>query len=237
MSQTRTALPPGQRAVEGFPRFGTHLHRRPPEVPEGYAITVDAPGFSTSLAPRDLLALPRRDLRADFHCVSGWSATDLDWQGVAFATFYDLVVRPRVQGPTPTHVLLVGLDGHESLLLLEDALDPDVLLADRLHGEVLGAEHGGPVRVVSPAQYGYQSCKHLRRIEILAHGLNREVGTAHRLSRVALRGPFIVRHPRARVWEEERHTFLPAWALRPFYRRIYERAFRLGIGAVPPQDR
>ena len=26
-------LPPGQRAVDGFPRFGTHLHRPPPAVP------------------------------------------------------------------------------------------------------------------------------------------------------------------------------------------------------------
>ena len=76
-----------------------------------------------------------------------------------------------------------------------------------------------------------ERCKHLRRIEFLRDGLNREVGTAHPLSRVALRGPFVVRHPRARVAEEERHTFLPAWLLRPFYRRIYERAFRTGLGA------
>lgn len=238
MSHTRTALPPGQRAVEGFPRFGTHLNRRPPSVPDGYSITIDAPGFSTSLTPDDLLALPRRDLRADFHCVSGWTATDLDWEGIAFTTLYELLVGPRLPSRVaPTHVLFVGLDGHESLLLLEDALHADVLVADRLSGEPLGPEHGGPVRIVSPAHYGYQSCKHLRRIELLTHGLNREVGTAHRLSRAALRGPFIVRHPRARVWEEERHTFLPAWALRPFYRRIYERAFKLGIGAVPAQDR
>ena len=26
-------LPPGQRAVAGFPRFGTHLHHPPPAVP------------------------------------------------------------------------------------------------------------------------------------------------------------------------------------------------------------
>ena len=124
---------------------------------------------------------------------------------------------------------------HESQLVLEDALGEDVLLADRLEGEELGPDHGGPVRLVSPAQYGYQSCKHIRRIEFLTHELNRELGTAHRLSRAALRGPFVVRHPRGRVWEEERHTFLPARVLRPFYRRIYERAFRHGLGGDPPQ--
>jgi DMSO/TMAO reductase YedYZ molybdopterin-dependent catalytic subunit len=232
MAVTRTALPPGQRAVDGFPRFGTHLDRRPPEVPQGYAITIDAPGFSTSLSLADLRALPRRDLVADFHCVSGWSALDVAWSGVPFASLFEQVVAAHLPpGPLPTHVLFTGLDGHESLLLLEDALDDGVLVADRLADEELSADHGAPVRIVSPAQYGYQSCKHLRRIEFLRDGLNREVGTAHPLSRVALRGPFVVRHPRARVAEEERHTFLPAWLLRPFYRRIYERAFRTGLGA------
>ena len=234
---TRTALPPGQRPVEGFPRFGTHLDRRPPEVPDGYAIAIDAPGFSTSLSPDDLAGLPRRDLVADFHCVSGWTALDVEWSGVAFAELYDIVVKPRLRpDAVPTHVLFAGLDGHESLLLLEDALGPDVLVADRLAGEPLTAAHGAPVRIVSPAQYGFQSCKHLRRIEFLTHGLNREVGTAHPLSRRALNGPFVIRHPRARVAEEERHTFIPAWVLRPFYRRIYERAFRAGIGADDSQE-
>ena len=26
-------LPPGQHAIDGFPRFGTHLHQLPPAVP------------------------------------------------------------------------------------------------------------------------------------------------------------------------------------------------------------
>jgi DMSO/TMAO reductase YedYZ molybdopterin-dependent catalytic subunit len=236
MLRTDTSLPPGQRATDGFPRFGTHLGRRPPLVPEGYSISVDGPGFSTSVVPADLATMPRRELNADFHCVSGWTATDIHWDGVAFATFFDLIVRPRLpHDVTVSHVLLGGLDGHESQLLLEDALGEDVMLADRLDDQPLGPDHGGPVRLVSPAQYGYQSCKHLRRIELMTRPVNRELGTAHRVSRVALRGPFVVRHPRGRVWEEERHTFLPAKILRPFYRRIYERAFRHGLGGEPPQ--
>ena len=27
-------------------------------------------------------------------------------------------------------------------------------------------------------------------------------------------------HPRARVWEEERHRYLPAWMVRPVYRAL-----------------
>ena len=36
-------LPPGQRAVDGFPRFGTHLHRPPPAVPAEPVIGSPAP--------------------------------------------------------------------------------------------------------------------------------------------------------------------------------------------------
>ncbi len=157
---------------------------------------------------------------------------------MAFASFFREVVEDRLEpGANVTHVLFSGLDGHESLLLLEDALGDDVLLADRLDDEPLGPEHGAPLRLVSPAQYGYQSCKHLGRIEVLIGRPDRELGAAHRVSQVGLRGPLVVRHPRARVWEEERHTFLPARLLRPIYRLIYERAFRHGLGGEPPRAR
>ena len=33
-------LPPGQRAVDGFPRFGAHLQRPPPAVPATPAIEI-----------------------------------------------------------------------------------------------------------------------------------------------------------------------------------------------------
>ena len=35
----RMALPPGQHAIDGFPRFGTHLHRPPPAAPAAPALT------------------------------------------------------------------------------------------------------------------------------------------------------------------------------------------------------
>ena len=90
-------LPPGQRAVRGFPRFGTHLHRPPPAVPTDPAIKISgavANPFDFPLI--ELAALPRRELTADFHCVAGWSATDLHWEGVAFTTFYRAIIEPSV---------------------------------------------------------------------------------------------------------------------------------------------
>ena len=86
-------LPPGQRELRGFPRFGTHFGAPPPAVPPDpkleIAGAVKTP-FELPLAK--LRELPRKELRADFHCVAGWSATDLSWEGVPFAAFYRAVI-------------------------------------------------------------------------------------------------------------------------------------------------
>ncbi|MDQ3094899.1 MAG: molybdopterin-dependent oxidoreductase [Actinomycetota bacterium] len=213
-------LPPGQRAIDGFPRFGTHLHRPPPRIPTDPVIQIRGAviePFDVPLA--DLAMLPRRELAADFHCVAGWSTTNLRWEGVAFGTLYDLVLKPKLQpDKTITHVVFGGLDGFESSLLIEDALRSDVVLADVLDGRPLDPDHGTPLRLVSPSQYGYMSTKHLCAIELCTSAPTRELGAATAVARRGLRGPLILRHPRARVWEEERHPYLPAPLLRPFYR-------------------
>lgn len=230
-AQTRTAtLPPGQRRIEGFPRFGTHLHRAPPAVPEHPAIEVSGAVCQPFGLPLTELAtaLPRSAMRADFHCVAGWSATDLRWDGVAFATFYRRVIEPVLRpGAAITHLRFGGLDGHQSVMVLADALADDVLIADRLDGQPLGPDHGAPARLVSPNHYGYVNTKHLCSIEVHTSEPN-HVASAHPFSQFVLRGPFVMRHPRARVWQEERHPYLPARFLRPFYWRVVPTGVRLG---------
>ena len=130
--------------------------------------------FAVPLA--DLAALPRRELIADFHCVAGWSATDLRWEGVAYETFHRLVIEPAIPAdPSVTHAVFEGLDGYRSIVLLEDALRDDVILADHLNGRPLDSDHGAPVRLVSPSQYGFVSTKHLCRIETPRHGAEAEI--------------------------------------------------------------
>ena len=214
-------LPPGQQRVAGFPRFGTHLHRPPPAVPAAPEIAISGAVNKPFTVPlSDLATLPRREQTADFHCVSGWSATDLRWEGVPFATFYREAVDPSVlPGTTVTHLVFGGLDGYRSVVTIEDALHDDVLIAERLDGRPLDADHGAPVRLVSPRQYGYISTKHLCSIEVRTSEPS-GIHAAHPISSVLLRGPLIKRHPRARVWEEERHPSLPARWLRPIYRLV-----------------
>ena len=240
MTPTRP-LPPGQVALDRFPRFGTHFYRPAPRVPPDPEVEITGAVTETiTLRVADLGTMPRRDLDADFHCVSGWTATGLHWEGVPFATLYRSVIEPALEpGATITHIVFTGLDGHESALLLEDALAENVLVADRLNGAALDSDHGAPARLFSPDQYGYMSTKHLCRIEVRTSA-PRRLGAAHPIAALGLRGPFVMRHPRARVWEEERHPFLPSRVLRPFYQSIIGRGIRLsadrGYLRLPDED-
>ena len=212
-------LPPGQRAVDGFPRFGTHLHRPPPAVPTDPVIKISgavADSFDFPLI--ELAALPRRELIADFHCVAGWSATNLRWEGVAFETFYRTIIEPLQPDPSVTHIVFGGLDRYRSIVSIEDALAHDVLIADHLDGRPLDGDHGAPARLVSPDQYGFVSTKHLCSIELHTSEPPESYRHASPKNQIALRvlGP----HPRARVWKEERHRALPAWSVRPVFRLL-----------------
>jgi DMSO/TMAO reductase YedYZ molybdopterin-dependent catalytic subunit len=207
-------LPPGQRAVDGFPRFGTHLHKPPPAVPAEPAIEIGGAVAEPVAVPlAELEALPRRELTADFHCVAGWSATGLHWEGVAFATFHRKYIEPAIPPEVAvTHAAFVGLDGHRSVTAIEDVLADDVLLAQYLDGRPLDGDHGAPVRLVSPGQYGYVNTKHLCRIELHAgEPADLYDSPVDRL---------LAAHPRARVWQEERHRHVPGRALRLPYRLL-----------------
>ncbi len=215
-------LPPGQRPLEGFPRFGTHLQQPPPPVPDEPEIEISgAVRSAATIRLAEVMALPRRQLTADFHCVAGWSATNLHWEGVPFQTFYREFVEPSLRPSAGiTHVVFVGLDGYRWTALIEDARDESVILADRLNGHPLTPGHGAPVRLVSPSQYGHVNVKHLSRVEVLSGRPPENYGAPSRWVELGLRSPLIKPHPRARVWREERHRYLPGALLRPAYRLL-----------------
>ncbi|MFD9957665.1 molybdopterin-dependent oxidoreductase [Amycolatopsis sp. NPDC058986] len=162
----------------------------------------------------ELSQLPRREIVADFHCVAGWTATDLRWEGVRFANFYRLFVEPALEPDTTvTHLAFEGLDEVASVVELRDALADDVLLADRLNGRPLAGDHGAPIRLICPARYGYLSIKHLCLIEVCS------TLPVHRLG-AGVVDRLIEAHPRARVWHEERHARIAGRLVRPFYRAL-----------------
>ncbi len=211
------SIAPGQRVELGrLPRFGTMLWRAAPSVPMAPTIEVRGDALTQSLLvpvplPGDL---ERRRVTADFHCVSGWTVRDVTWEGVALADVWRALVEPSVRpGVSVTHLRFRGLDGVPATMLLEDAVADGVLLAERLEGRPLDADHGAPVRVVSPAQYGYMSIKHLCRVDVLC-------GPPPGPGWSLMDGLLIRRHPRARVAEEERNGVLPNAVVRPLYRLL-----------------
>jgi DMSO/TMAO reductase YedYZ molybdopterin-dependent catalytic subunit len=217
-------LPPGQHAIDGLPRFGTHGRRPPPALPEHPIIEIGGTVTKPFDVPLTALAtLPRRELTADFHCVAGWSATGLHWEGVGFETFYRRIIEPSLRtDASVTHVVFQGLDGYASIALIEDALAGNVLIAEHLNGQPLDSDHGAPVRPVSPSQYGFISTKHLCRIEL---HVSEPPQHYHPSPMIQMGLQLVKPHRRARVLHEERHRYLPAWLVRPIYRRIVP-AFR-----------
>jgi len=206
-----SSLPPGQRLIDGYPRFGADISSPPPKVPTDPVIQICGAvpaAFEVSLTA--LATMPRTECTADFHCVAGWSARGLRWAGVSFATVYRTLIQPALRPDASiTHLVFCGLDGWRSVVTIEDALADDVLIADSLNGRLLDADHGAPARLVSPQQYGYLNTKHLCRIEV-------HTAEPKGMRSIAMR--LLSPHPRARVWHEERHRYLPAWSLRHIYR-------------------
>src|SRR5258708_21293592 len=198
-----TQLPPGQRKVDGFPRFGGPF--KPPTVPASPALEITgAVRDPVTVALSEVSTLPRTEQTADFHCVAGWSAIGLRWEGVGFTTFYRSIIEPRLSPITAvTHIVFRGLDGYRAIVSIEDALQEDVLLADRLDGEPLSLAHGAPLRLVSPPQYGYLSAKHLCAIAIHTSA-----------PPIPINFVLFRQHPRARVWQGGRHGEPPPTVVR-----------------------
>lgn len=204
-------LPPGQRAVEAFHRFGlTPFARRFPRQTQARSLEVCGHVEQVLQLQDAFEGLERIEVQSDFHCVTTWSVRSLRWEGVRFSDFYRQVLQPQA-GPDPeaTLVALRGQDGARTALPLEDLLAPGVLLADRLNGEPLSVDHGAPLRLVVPGHYGYKSVKYLCRLEFRRP----EDG-------YAVSGFRFMDHPRARVALEERGRLLPGWLLRWLYRPL-----------------
>ena len=210
-------IPPGQRLIDEFPRYG--VPGPGPRVPPNQSIEISgALAAPLTLPVPGLRQLPRHQMTADFHCVAGWTAPNLHWEGVRFADLFRLLVEPALPAGTAiTHVVFEGLDGFRSTLLIEDALSPDVLLAENLNGQPLDNDHGAPMRVVSPQQYGYMNTKHLCRVELHTA---RPPAVYHSHPRTQFGLQLLKPHPRARVRHEERHGHLPGRVVRPIYQGL-----------------
>jgi DMSO/TMAO reductase YedYZ molybdopterin-dependent catalytic subunit len=110
---------------------------------------------------KDVAALPGARQTSDFHCVTGWSVTDVHWEGIRPQTIIDLV-RPT---SAAKYVTLQSLEGpYVDQVSLEQFREPNVMLARGMDGKPLTRSHGSPLRLVLPSMYGYKGVKWVREV-------------------------------------------------------------------------
>lgn len=112
----------------------------------------------------DLEAMPRTAFVKDFHCVTGWSVPNVEWEGVRLSQILDDV------GVQDAAVALTfesydGVDAES--LTLDQARLPDVIVAYRMLGAPVTTAHGGPVRLYVAPMFGYKSLKWLSAIRVV----------------------------------------------------------------------
>jgi len=138
----------------------------------------------------ELLALPRKAVDCDIHCVTSWTLLDNRFRGVPVREILRLV-RPH---PEARYVLVhADPDDYTTNLALEDLDRDDTLLAVEHNGQPLAPEHGGPCRLLVPQLYLWKSAKWVRGFEFLdvnAPGFWEENGY----------------HMHADPWTEERYS-------------------------------
>jgi DMSO/TMAO reductase YedYZ molybdopterin-dependent catalytic subunit len=119
--------------------------------------------------------LPRIKVTIDLHCVTRWSKTDTDWEGVSVRTLVDkglIKIKPSAQ-----FVMQHAEYGFTVNLPLETVLQDNFLLATHYNGKPLEPDHGYPLRGVVGAfpgrsdlqtPYLWKGAKWLRGLEFMS---------------------------------------------------------------------
>ena len=199
-----SGLPPGQRALDAFPRFADNPLRPPPST-SGSTLNITSADLGEIRIPLDELrssALAESRV-LDFHCVTTWTARRQTWTGIPFARWWTTCIGPLPREP---FAVVGAADGYRAVFLTDDLFADDVMLAWALNNGALDLRHGAPLRLVSPAQYGYKNVKHVESIALHSERPASQLGPKE--------------HLRARVALEERHSRIPGHLLRWPYRLV-----------------
>lgn len=156
----RDRLPPGQHLRSDFPVL--HYGDIPNIEIERWEFVIDGlVRNKLRFSFDELLRLPSVEVKADFHCVTGWSKFDLLWKGIPFKVIYSLA-EPL---PEARYAIIYGENDYSTNLSLDVAMNDDVLFAYEYDGKPLTPEHGYPLRLVVPKLYAYKSAKWVNRVE------------------------------------------------------------------------
>ena len=109
----------------------------------------------------EIQTLPRKIETKNFVCVEGWGLEGQKWEGVHLQEIFSKVK----MDPKAKFVSFYATGGkYLDSLSLQEALEPDTILAFRVNGKDLLPQNGFPLRLVVPRMYAYKSVKWVERI-------------------------------------------------------------------------
>ncbi|MGK5741039.1 molybdopterin-dependent oxidoreductase [Micromonospora sp. URMC 103] len=134
----------------------------------GWRLTLRGAGRTTTLDRAALLAMAQHTARLPISCVEGWSTVQT-WTGVRLR---ELAALAGVPEPASAHVASLERAGlfRQATLQSNQVLDPDSLLALRVNGADLSADHGFPARIIVPALPGVHCTKWVASIDFRGDG-------------------------------------------------------------------
>ncbi|MGA4688093.1 molybdopterin-dependent oxidoreductase [Micromonospora sp. AB353] len=167
LRRTALLLPRGRQhddGPNGFPvnRTAAAAGVRPDDTGAQWRLTVRAGSRTVEVARDGLLAMTQHTADLPIACVEGWSTTQT-WTGVRLRDLAALVGAP---GSAVARVESLERGGlfRQARLQVNQVRHPDSLLALRVNGVDLSADHGYPARVVVPALPGVHCTKWVRGI-------------------------------------------------------------------------
>jgi len=163
----RTALlaPHGQDTGSGPQDFQINVTAdeagvKPEGAGDGWLLTLASTaagaGPPVTLTRAQLLAMPQHTASLAINCVEGWSTGNQTWTGLRLR---DLARLARAEPPGNVYVESLQQHGGHAILSAGQIVNPDALLAFRVNGADLSADHGYPARVILPASPGVHNIK------------------------------------------------------------------------------
>jgi len=135
----------------------------PESVGASWRLTLRGGPSEVVLDRAALAGMPQHGARLPIACVEGWSTVQT-WSGVRLA---ELARRAGVPAPRAARVTSLQRGGAFGAATLQanQIGDPDALLALRVNGADLSADHGYPARIIVPALPGVHNTKWVTAIE------------------------------------------------------------------------
>jgi DMSO/TMAO reductase YedYZ molybdopterin-dependent catalytic subunit len=142
------------RSIEGTQSFGPTTWRLKVD-----GLVENAEAFTYE----EILQLPKMTQIKNFVCVEGWGLNRQKWEGIHLRQIFEKV---RVS-PAARFVTFHAIGGkYTDSLTLDEALEPETMLAYRLNDEPLDPQQGKPIRLIVPRMYGYKGVKWVERITL-----------------------------------------------------------------------